>query len=148
MIRIFRIFVCCILISPCASAADSSTALSKYLRPAAITQLDWLLLRAQVNSFAAPLRWDEKGLIMSIDLYVAGGGRVGITFVVNRERYVALTDDVVTKIFSNAVHQASNILVHTIPEVKDGANVYANFVLLSGGIVAEYQYGTLTLRKS
>lgn len=147
MIRIFGLFVCCVLISPFALAADSSTALSKYLRPATITQLDWLLLRAQVNSFAVPLRWDEKGLIMSIDLYVAGGDRVGMTFVVNRDRYVALTDDVVTKIFSDAVHQASNILVHTIPEVKNGANVYANFVVLSGGIVAEYQYGTLTLRR-
>lgn len=85
---------------------------------------------------------------MSIELYSLENGLVGMTFVVDRERYINVPDDVVKKVFSDAVVQASSILMHTIPEVKGGANVYANFVALGGGIVAEYNHGRVSLRPS
>ena len=148
MNTVLRLLICFVFALPRVVSADPPATLGKYLKPAQISELDWLLIRAQVSSFASPLRWDERGLIMSIELYVAKDGLVGMTFVVDRERYVNAPDDVVTKVFSDAVVQASNILMHTIPEVKGGANVYANFVALGGGIVAEYQHGHVSLRPS
>ena len=45
-----------VLFSPSLAALDGG--LKKYLRPANITTLDWLLLKAEVSSFSGNIRWD------------------------------------------------------------------------------------------
>ncbi len=49
-------------------AAESPPSLKKYLGPAEITKLDWLLLQAQVSSFTNDMRWDDHGLVGSVSL--------------------------------------------------------------------------------
>ncbi len=131
------------------AAAEPPSSLKKYLGPADITKLDWLLLQAQVSSFTKDLRWDDYGLVRSVSLYAINQrGLVGMVFVVNKERYIALPDDTAKKVFADVVFQTANILAHTIPEVEGGANVYANFVVIpGGGIVAEYKHGQVSLRR-
>jgi len=132
------------------TSAQSPAALaSKYLKPAEITKLDWLLLRAEVESFAPPIRWDTHGLIDSVILYPAhpARGLVGMTFVVNKDSYVGLPDDVVRKTFVDVVNGACSVLRVTIPEVDKGANVYANFVVFGGDIIAEYKKGIVSLKR-
>lgn len=130
-------------------AADFPAALKKYFQPAGITQLDWLLLQAEVEDFTN-IRWDDHNLIHSVVLYsIPKRGLVGMTFVVKKESYIALSDDVARKVFADAVVEACDILKAKIPEIGRGANVYANFVLLSGGgvIIAEFSNGKVSLTK-
>jgi hypothetical protein len=132
-------------------AAQSPAALNdKYLKAAGITKLDGLLLRAEVENFAGPIRWDDHHLINSVVLYHAHPelGLVGMTFLVNKESYIALRDDVAKNVFADVVVGACNILKSTIPEIEKGANEYANFTLIGGdGIVAEYKNGKVSLTK-
>ncbi len=130
------------------AAAESPSSLKRYLGPADITKLDWLLLQAQVSAFTTDIRWDDYGLVQSVSLYAINPpGLVGMVFLVNKERYIALPDDTAKKVFFDVVFQAANILAHTIPEVKGGANVYANFTVAVGDIVAEYKHGQVSLRR-
>ncbi|MGD0623369.1 MAG: hypothetical protein ABSB32_01475 [Thermodesulfobacteriota bacterium] len=130
------------------AAAESPLPLKKYLEPADITKLDWLLLKAQVSSFSKDIRWDDCGLIDSVSLFAINQrGLVGMTFLVRKQRYIALPDDTAKKVFTDAVLQASRILIHTIPEVEGGANVYANFMAIGGDLVAEYRHGQVILRR-
>jgi len=95
-------------------------------------------------------RWDDYGLIQSMTVYHAhpSRGLVGITFVVNNERYVRLSDEVARKAFAQAVTAACGLLSITIPEVDGGANTYANFIGVGGGgAIAEYSGGKVVLEK-
>jgi len=130
-------------------AADFPVALKKYFQPAGISKLDWLLLQAEVEQFTN-IRWDDYHLINSVVLYsLPKRGLVGMTFVVNRESYIALSDDTAKKVFADVVIYACEFLKPTIPEVDKGANVSANFLLRggSGAIVAEYSNGKVSLTK-
>jgi hypothetical protein len=69
-----------------------------------------------------------------------------MTFLVDNVRYLAPSDDVVVKAFADVAVKASNILRHKIPEVKGGANVYANLVA-DAGVIAEYKDGKVNLVK-
>ena len=128
--------------------AEAPSSLEKYVKPAEITQLDWLLLRQQTLSFPGDLRWDEYGLIQSITLYALNGPRlIGMTFLVNKQRYIAVPDHVARKVFADAVVQASGILKHSIPEIDHNTNVYANFVIIGGDIIGEYKKGQVSVKK-
>jgi hypothetical protein len=130
-------------------AADFPPALKKYFQPAGITKLDWLLLHTEVEVFTS-VRWDDHHLIDSVVLYsISKRGLVGMTFVVKKESYIALSDDVARKVFADVVVEACDILKAKIPEIEKGANVYANFVLLSGSgvIIAEFSNGKVSLTK-
>jgi hypothetical protein len=70
-----------------------------------------------------------------------------MTFLVNKVSYTSLPDHTTKKVFLDVVLGASKILAATIPEVECGANVYANFYVISGGLVAEYENGKITLMK-
>ena len=131
-------------------AAESPSALKKYLLPSGITKLDWLLLKTQVESFTQPVRWDDHHLINSVSLYsIPKRAFVGMTFLVNKETYNALSDDIASKVFADVVASACNILKSTIPEVDKDANVYANFVTIGSGqrVVAEFDKGKAVLAK-
>ena len=130
------------------AAAGSPSSLKRYLGPADITKLDWLLLQAQVSAFTTAIRWDDYGLVQSVSLYAINPpGLVGMTFLVSKERYIPLSDDTAKKIFADVVFRTANILANTIPEVEGGANVYANFVVVKGSIVADYNHGKVSLRR-
>ena len=129
------------------AAAESPSSLKRYLGPADITELDWLLLQAQL-SFTQDIRWDEYGLVDSVSLYAINQrGLVGMVFIVNKERYIALPDDTAKKVFADVVFQTAGILANTIPEVEGGADVYARFVVIRGDIIAEYEHGQISLRR-
>ena len=129
-------------------SAESPSSLTKYVRPAAITELDWRLLQAQVSSFSEHLRWDEYGLVQSVSLFAINErGLVGMTFLVNKQRYIELPDHIVRKVFSAVVVQVSEILKNSIPEIEHGTNVYANFMCVGCGIVRTYEYGQLSVKK-
>jgi hypothetical protein len=147
--RIVSLSVLAALASCPISGQTPATLANKYLKPASITKLDWLLLRAQVESFTLPLRWDNHGLINSVSLFPAhpARGLVGMTFTVNKETYIGLSDDITRKTFADVVLEVCSILKNTIPEVDKGANVYANFVVIGGGIIAEYKNGSVSLTK-
>jgi hypothetical protein len=130
-------------------AADSPTALNKYLQPAVITRLDWLLLKAEVESFA-DTRWDDHNLIEQVSLYAVNKqALVGMVFVVNNKRYIDLSEDITRKVFTETAIAACNILKITIPEVENCANVNARFTTsgVGGGVVAEYSKGKMTFTK-
>lgn len=132
------------------AAAESPSSLQRYLGPADITKLDWLLLQAQVSSFTQDIRWDgdDYGLVKSVSLYANNQrGLVGMVFLVNKKPYITVRDDIAKKVFADVVIATARILAHTIPEVEGGANVYANFVVISGDTVAEYQHGQVSLRR-
>lgn len=131
------------------AAAEPPSSLKRYLGPADITKLDWLLLQAQVSSFTKDLKWDDYGLVASVSLYAINQrGLVGMIFLLNRESYIALPDDTAKKVFADVVIQTASILVHTIPEVEGGADVHAKFVVIQGGdIVAEYKHGQVHLSR-
>ncbi|MBS1854755.1 MAG: hypothetical protein JST11_05280 [Acidobacteria bacterium] len=147
MWRIARILTVVALASLGAMAADTPGALKRYLQPAGITKLDWVLLKAEVESFTGDIRWDKNNVVRSVSLYAARGGLVGMTFVIDKERYIAVSDETARKTFADVVIGAANILETSIPEVKDGENVYADFVAVGGGIVGEYANGRVTLKK-
>ena len=89
------------------AAAESPSSLKRYLGPADITELDWLLLQAQL-SFTQDIRWDEYGLVDSVSLYAINQrGLVGMVFIVNKERYIALPDDTAKKVFADVVFQTA-----------------------------------------
>lgn len=130
------------------AAAETTSSLKKYLGPAEITKLDWLLLQAQVFSFRNDIRWDDYTLVSSVSLYAINQlGLVGMTFIINKESYISLSDNTAKKIFANAVYSTSGILASSIPEVEGGANVYATFAVMGGGLVAEYEHGQVSLRR-
>jgi hypothetical protein len=131
-------------------AADFPAALKKYFQPVSVTKLDWLLLQAEVEDFTGVSRWDEHHLVDSVVLYsIPRRGLVGMTFAVKKESYIDLSDDTARKVFADVVVEACDVLKAKIPEIEQGANVYANFVLLSGRgvIVAEYSNGKVSLIK-
>src|ERR1035441_217906 len=100
------------ILTAMAQSSSDSTLTAKYLQPAAITKLDWLLMKAAVESFTRVRRWDEYHAIDSVVFYPAHPtrGLVGMTFAVNNESYVALSDDVARKVFADAGIGACSIL--------------------------------------
>jgi hypothetical protein len=143
---VFLILV--ILVPSSMTATDAPANLKKYIRPAEITKLDWLLLKAEVNDFSKDIRWDDHGLIKGVSFFAINGrALVGMTFLVNKEQYIALSGDTTKKVFEDVVFLASNILMYSIPEVKDGANVFAGFGIIGGKIVAEFNDGQVTFKR-
>ena len=129
-------------------AADAPGALQKYMQPAEITRLDWLLLTAKVESFSGDIRWDDHQLVKSLSLFaIHDRGLVGMTFLVDKERFIALPSDTASKVFADVVLQAARILALSIPEVRDGSNINASFVAVGGSVVAEYANGRVVLKK-
>jgi len=131
---------------PSLTGAAPPGGLRKYLQPANITTLDWLLLKAEVSSFARDIRWDEYALVDSVSLYAINQrGLVGMTFLVNKDRFIAVPDAIAKKVFADVVLQACKILKHSIPEVEGAINVYANFVVVRGDVVATFKQGQVSL---
>jgi hypothetical protein len=119
--------------------AQSRPTLSKYLQPANITKLDWVLLQAQVLSLSKDIRWDDYGLIESVSVFAINErALVGMSCLVNKQRYIALGNVVVSKIFADVIARAADILKLSIPEVDSTVNVEASFVAVGGEIVAQY----------
>lgn len=120
-----------------AQSAESPD-LRKYLQPAGITKLDWLLLHIEVeSSLSQSRRWDDYDLVDSVVLYTAKGRLVGMTFLVNKKSYIASPDDLLKRVFADDIAKTCKIIVNTIPEVKNCANVYANFVAVGvEGVIA------------
>ncbi|MBC2713828.1 MAG: hypothetical protein HF978_00795 [Desulfobacteraceae bacterium] len=126
------------------SAFQNESPLKKYMEPANISKLDWLLLNVQISSFTGKIAWDEYGLISSVSLYSAKGGRkVGMTFVANKEAYIKVEQHVIDKVFLYAINSVTEIIRHTIPEIKK-ENIYANLVVIHySGIQLIFENGKL-----
>lgn len=127
--------------------STESPSLRKYLQPAGITKLDWLLLKIQVeSSLSQSKRWDDYDLVDSVVLYTAKERLVGMTFLVNKKSYIASPDDLLKRVFADDIAKACKVLVATIPEVKHCANVFANFVTIDvDGVIASGYDGKVTL---
>jgi hypothetical protein len=129
------------LLLPAQSA--QSPGLRKYLQPAGITKLDWLLLKVQVESFTTPTDWDDYDLIKSVSLYATPKGQAGMVFVVKKKSYIALPDELLKRVLADVVSVTCKVITVTIPEVKNCANVYASFV--ADGVIASGYDGKVTL---
>lgn len=126
--------------------------MQKYLQPFQITKLDWILLRAQTESFSQLGKgaWDDFGLVTSISVYrIYLSAPIGMTFTIDNGAYLKLQRDILAKVFEYAVNEAYNILHHSIPEANLQSDVYANFVLMggTGAIVAEFKGGRIVFLK-
>jgi hypothetical protein len=129
-------------------AAGPPSGLAEYMRPAQITRLDWLLLTAKVESFSGHIKWDESQLVKSVSLFaIHERALVGMTFLVDKERFIDVPNDTASRVFTDVVLQAARVLGVSIPEVRDGSNVYANFVVESGEVIAEYANRRVALKR-
>ena len=147
-----RLTVVIVALLPSVVAADPPSRppsrLAEYMRPAQITKLDWLLLTAKVESFSGNIRWDEHQLVKSLSLYaIHDRSLVGMTFLVDKERFISVSDDTASKVFADVVLQVTRTLAFSIPEVADGSNIYANFVAVGGDVIAEYANRHVVLKR-
>ncbi len=116
------------------------------LEMANITKLDWILLRIQAETFSQAIKWDDFGLISSISVYsTRRSSPIGMTFTVNKKQYLRMQKGILSKVFSNVVRGAYEIIKYSLPEINLRTDIYANFVLIGGtGIIAEFQDGKIT----
>ena len=118
--------------------------LKKYLVPAQVTKLDWILLNIKVDSFSDQTRWDNFGLVQSISIYsIEGAPFIGITFVVDKDIYLKLDNDIVKKTLTDVVESAFRIIKITLPEIKIEKDIYANF--MAGKVIADFKDGKIRL---
>ncbi len=128
----------------------NSTELEKYNKPANISQLDWKLLKIQVTRFSETLKWDDFGLITSIDLSsIKNPAKILFVFTVDNSKYFKLTNDVLEKVFKNAVEGAHKIIKISIPEADLEDNIHAIFLTVgsTSKTIAEYSKGNINLIK-
>lgn len=123
------------------AAEEEPSALIKYLVPAKITKLDWILLKFQVYS-AKKIKWDDYELIDSIDIYTAyekDKYYIGLNFFIDNSSYIRLENHIVKKTFLNVIEGAASIIKIIIPELKFEKDILAIFAITeTHKIIAKY----------
>ncbi len=134
----------------CVAQGLANDAMQKYLQPAELSKLDWILLGAQARSFSDLRKgtWDDFSLVTSISVYsVQGSAPIGMTFTLDKSVYIRLPQETLAKVFTDVVHSAYGILRHSLPEARIQTDIYANFVLIgTNEIVAEFNQGSVIFR--
>lgn len=128
-------------------ARKDDSDLKKYLTPAEITRLDWILLNVKVDSFGGEIAWDDYGIVKEVGPYVAyykNKHYVGLVVLVDKKQYIKLENHIIEKVFINVVESASEIIKISIPELETKRDVFANFVAVGkSGEIAHYIDGKL-----
>jgi len=135
----------------CEAQGLANDAMQKYLQPAQISKLDWILLGEQTKAFSNLRKgsWDDFGLVMSISVYsTQRSAPIGMTFTLDNKVYIRLQRETLMKVFTDVVNSAYEILRHSLPEARLQSDVYANFVLVggTGEIIAEFKQGSVIFR--
>lgn len=137
--------ICIVFFSTVAFVQDvRNTSMRKYLVPAQITKLDWVLLNIKVSSFSQQTKWDDFGLIAGIDIYSLNEPRfIGITFIINNKQYLKLDNSTQVKVFTDVVFTVFRIIKYSLPEANLNSDIYANFVG-NNKIIAEFKDGNIS----
>lgn len=135
----------------CEAQGLANDAMQKYLQPAQISKLDWILLEEQTKAFSNLRKgsWDDFGLVMSISVYsTQRPAPIGMTFTLDNKVYIRLPRETLVKVFTDVVNSAYGILRHSLPEARLKSDIYANFVLVggTGEIIAEFKQGSVIFR--
>ena len=128
-------------------AGKDDSALKKYLIPAEITQLDWILLNLKVDTFSNEIKWDDYGLIEDVDPFAAyhkAKNYVGLIVLVDKKQYIRLENHIIEKVFLNVVDPASKFIKILIPELETKRDILANFIAVGRSKeIARYVDGKL-----
>ena len=124
--------------------AQEPSALEKYLIPAKITELDWILLRLEVEGFSGVVQYDEYNLIQRgflTSTHVQGKPYIAFLFLVYNDRYIQLEEHMIKKIFLQTLESAAELVKSRIPELKLETDVVAKFMISGKKVIAEYTNG-------
>ena len=127
----------------------NNPSMKKYLVPAQISKLDWILLKLQINSFTEPSKWDNFNLISHIYIYSLNGSTpVGLVFTLNKNEYLKMENTNFQKVCYDVILQVLEIIKLDIPEIDLYSDIYANFVTTIGEkprIIAHFEKGKIKL---
>ena len=144
-INLILFVACCTVAS---SAGGGESALKKYEAPTQITQIDWILLKAELRSVNL-VQYDKIGLIATVGLsYSSGRVRVDVTVASGPFRSAPRAD--LERIFTEVIVHVESVLKREIPEIDRRQNMRGLFTELNGAAtkqVAGWEDGSLIFYK-